>query len=56
MAINLNIKIQVIQDDNTVSKTKEFTKLLDEFSDRDMRKLHNLIKIYFDKEELSKEL
>lgn len=52
MVVDLNIKIKAVTDDLTYEK--EFTRLLSNFDSKDLRKLGNFLKLYFDKEKISK--
>lgn len=50
MAVELSIKIKAKDEDLVLEK--EFTRMLDDFSEEEIQKVKNFLKIYFDKLEL----
>lgn len=49
MVVELSIKIKAKDEDLVLEK--EFTRMLDDFSEIEMQKVKNFLKIYFDKQE-----
>ena len=53
--IELKINITITNDNNQLTNEKEFTKLLNSFSKKEMRQLINFLKLYFDKKDIENE-
>lgn len=52
MTVELSVKIKAKDDDLVLEK--EFTRMLDDFSETEMQKVKNFLKVYFDKLEVNK--